>query len=136
MKMTYRGIQYEREPFSLEVQESELVGTYRGCRYHYRYPQHVPQLRPKPPLLYRGNSYQSCPLIQTEVALRSQLVAIAQACQTTATHEPELQMAAAVRTHRENLRQNLARRLAVARSQGNADLIQALERESQQLAHH
>lgn len=136
MKMAYRGVHYEREPFSLEVRESELVGTYRGCTYRRTYPQHVSQLKSKPPLLYRGHAYQSCPLIQTEVALRSQLAAIAQACQTPQTREPESEIEAAFRIHRENLRQNLERRLQVARAQGNSELIRALERESQQLAYH
>ncbi len=133
MKMAYRGVHYEREPFSLEVKESELVGTYRGCTYRRRYPQHVPQLAAKPALHYRGSAYQSCPLIQTEVALRSQLAAIAQACQTN--REPKSEISDAASVHLTNLRQNLERRLQVARSQGDDDLIRALERESRQLAY-
>ncbi len=134
MKTAYWGVHYEREPFSLEVKESELVGTYRGCTYHRAYPQHVPQLRAKPPLFYRGTVYQSCPLIQTEVALRSQLAVIAQVCQPSSARGPESEIDAALRVHQQNLRANLAHRLQVARSQGDAELIRALEQESRQLA--
>ncbi|NEO27878.1 MAG: DUF4278 domain-containing protein, partial [Kamptonema sp. SIO4C4] len=80
MELCYRGVRYNREPLSLEVSESELFqGTYRGQEYHRRFPRHIPVLREKPTLKYRGVAYKSCPIIQTEATLKNQLAALSDA---------------------------------------------------------
>lgn len=132
MKLCYRGVNYKREPLSLEVSEGEIVGKYRGREYHCRYPRHVPKLKPKPRLQYRGLAYQTCPLIQTEASLNAQLAAIARACgQLPQTENKQIEQA--VEIHRENVRRNLDRRLEVAKAKGNRELVQLLEKECEQL---
>jgi hypothetical protein len=133
MKLCYRGVNYNREPLSLEVSESEIMGKYRGQEYHRCYPRHVPQLNPKPRLQYRGLAYQTCPLIQTEASLNAQLAAIARACgQIPPLEDEKTEKAADI--HRENLRHNLDRRLEIARAKGDRDLVRLLEKECKQLA--
>lgn len=136
MKLCYRGIHHNHQSLSLEVQESEIVeGTYRGQRYHDRFPRHIPTLKEKPILKYRGVSYQHCPVIQTEASLSNQLAAIAKRCQNPSKHptatRPQRELAHT--QHLNNIRQNLERRLQVAKANGDEQLISLLEAESQQL---
>jgi hypothetical protein len=132
MNLCYRGISYESEPLSLEVSESNIIGTYRGQQYRRCYPRHIPKLKPKPRLQYRGLAYQTCPLIQTETSLNAQLAAIAKAREQQMRSEKKNTFNVAD-IHQINLRHNLNYRLQVARKKGDTGLIQLLEKESQEL---
>ncbi|MGK7927304.1 MAG: DUF4278 domain-containing protein [Spirulina sp.] len=133
MKLCYRGVNYNYEPFSLEVSESEIMGKYRGREDRHRYPRHVPKLKPKPRLQSRGLAYQSCPLIQTDVCLNAQLAAIARACGQM-PRSPEDKPVTIADVHQTNLRRNLDYRLQVARDKGDRDLVHLLEKELQELS--
>ncbi|MEA5470627.1 DUF4278 domain-containing protein [Spirulina sp. 06S082] len=132
MNLCYRGVSYESEPLSLEVSESNIIGTYRGQQYHRCYPRHVPKLKPKPRLQYRGLVYQTCPLIQTETSLNAQLAAIAKTCEQKPRSQEKNKFNLAD-IHQSNLRHNLNYRLQVAREKGDTRLVQLLEKESQEL---
>lgn len=134
MDLCYRGVHYQRQPLSLEVSESEMTGTFRGQEYHLRYPRHIPTLKAKPPLQYRGVAYQYCPMIQTESTLQAQLAAIAKSCQPSYAESTANEARITAQTHLYNMRRNLEYRLQVARARGDEQLISLLEKESQQLA--
>ncbi len=57
MKLSYRGVNYELNPVFIEVNESEIVGKYRGLpiRMTSVYRETIPQSIRK--LTYRGNNY-------------------------------------------------------------------------------
>lgn len=134
MQLCYRGVQHNHHPLSLEVSESELTGKYRSQHYHLRYPHHVPALAPKPNLCYRGVMYQHCPEIQTEVAIKAQLAAIARACQYSPRPHAIKTQNTFSDVHLHNIKQDLERRIQVAQNRGDASLVSLLQQESEQLA--
>ncbi|MDY7012387.1 MAG: DUF4278 domain-containing protein [Cyanobacteriota bacterium] len=137
MRLTYRGVSYDREPLSLEVAEGEIGGQYRGQAWRHHYPRHIPNLRIKPRVLqYRGVTYRA----QTTILPGPRI-----ACHLETLHPQELEeirlepvppeiLEEAQHVHLENLRRNLAHRLQVAKAKGNETLIRQLEEESRQLA--
>lgn len=129
MRLSYRGTKYETEAIShLEVRETELTsGKYRGNQWHYKVPQHIPQLQPKIYLQYRGVAYSTCPQVKAPATTKCACVPLSCKC-------PKLVVQTTEQVHLENLRRNLERRLAVAKANGNNDLVQMLEKEFQQLA--
>ncbi|MDB9312057.1 DUF4278 domain-containing protein [Spirulina sp. CS-785/01] len=135
MELSYRGVRYNREPLSLEVSEGELLtGKYRGQQYHRQFPRHIPVLKEKPTLKYRGVAYKSCPIIQTEATLQTQLAAITASANKVQSKSRSSVVPTATSTHLDNLRQNLERRLQVAKERGDEQLVRLLEEESKQLA--
>jgi len=133
MNLSYRGVKYDETPLVFDVIEGEQIGQYRGHKITYQYPRHLVQLQPKI-LQYRGAVYQtqSHPLneadSQNSEKSQSCVCSLAQA----SSRKPKVTTTAQI--HLENLRQNLERRLQVAKSKGDEDLIDLLEREYQQLA--
>lgn len=132
MKLTYRGIDYERPPCNLEVTEGEVTGKYRGQDWRYHYPRHMLELQPKANLKYRAVPYKTCPVSHRPVAKielqRQQLQRNFRQVQShTGINE-------ATKVHLDNIRRNLERRLQVAKASGNQNLIQMLEKESKDLA--
>ena len=137
MRLTYRGVSYDREPLSLEVTEGEIGGQYRGQAWRQHYPRHIPNLKTKPKILqYRGVIYQT----QTTVVPGPRI-----ACHIETLHRPgtggtqlkpipQERIEQAQQVHLENLRRNLERRLQVAKAKGNETLVRQLEDESRQLA--
>ena len=59
MKLCYRGVEYDHNPLSLEVRESELTGVYRGRTMRFSYVGHVPVPQPVANYTYRGVSYRT-----------------------------------------------------------------------------
>lgn len=132
MRLSYRGIDYEKEIPILETNENEIGGKYRGQDWSYRYPRHIPQLKPKLYRQYRGTAYSTYPVakegdsftpnwnetgIYDSVALFSKTIVSDEVSQI----------------HLENMRRNLERRLQTARENGDENLIELLEKESKQL---
>lgn len=70
MKLSYRGISYEREQPPAVSQEGEIISKYRGQEWKYYYPRHVTQLQPKIDRKYRGIPYgSSCSISDSAASL-------------------------------------------------------------------
>ena len=127
MKMKYRGNDYRSETSVMEMTESDIIGKYRGLECGYKLPKHIPQLRPKLGLTYRGITYNTCP----------NTVAI---CTTNQTPVKEIAPHSRIPNHQnlgdihlQNLKLNLERRIRVAQENQNDYLLEMLRKESLQL---
>jgi hypothetical protein len=131
MKLSYRGVNYEYQPLTLEVTEGEILGKYRGVNWRCHTLNEIPIPQPDRVLKYRGVAYhpnQDVEACQTAIAQSSRPRAI-----KTATASEVVTRKALEEVHRENLRRNLERRLQAARERGDQNLVNLLEAESRQL---
>ncbi|WP_017661086.1 DUF4278 domain-containing protein [Baaleninema simplex] len=126
MKLCYRGVRYDSTPPTLEMTESEILATYRGQSYHVTYPRHMTVLQPVAEFKYRGVPYRTTETGRIETADGRPVAATP----TTAT---EISLSEVARIHRDNLCQRLSERIAAAKAQGNQQLLEILEQESEQL---
>lgn len=139
MRLTYRGVEYDHNPPSLEMSESEILGTYRGRSYRFSYVRHIPFPQPVADLKYRGVSYRTTSSGQIESVpsqtqgSETEVFLPARAANSMVAARRELLKEAAI-AHRENIQRTLEHRLNVARSQGNEPLVRQLEEEMHQLA--
>lgn len=135
MNFSYRGINYNQEPLTLDMVEGNQSGKYRGQTLTYRYPRHVTHLQPKI-LQYRGVAYstQSAPLNQDSISSQSSEKSQSCVCSLAQTPSRKPKVTTIAQIHLENLRQNLEYRLRVAKTKGDEYLINLLEREYQDLA--
>lgn len=133
MNLSYRGVKYNEKPLNFESIEGENFGKYRSHQTTYRYPRHIAQLQPKI-LQYGGVLYSTQSWATSHQG--SQNTENSQVCVCSLSQAPlrKPKMTTTAEIHLENLRQNLERRLQVAKSKGDEDLINLLEREYQQLA--
>ena len=132
MTMKYRGNEYKSETSLLEMKESDIIGKYRGCQWNYKLPKHIPQLRPKFGLNYRGVTYSTCPNAIPVFFIQDSSVS------TTAPHSSipsPVSQNHLEQVHLENLRRNLERRIKVAEETHNDYLLEMLKKESQQLGY-
>jgi hypothetical protein len=132
MRLSYRGIDYEKEIPILDANENQIGGKYRGQDWYYRYPRHIPQLKPKLYRQYRGTAYSTYPIAKEGDSFAPQwnetgiYSSVAIFSKTVVSDEVS-------QIHLENMRRNLERRLQAARKSGDENLIELLEQESQQL---
>lgn len=139
MRLTYRGVEYDHNPPSLEVSESEILGHYRGRPQRFSYVRHIPFPQPAADLRYRGAAYRTTSSGQIEsvpTAARADRPAVSasnRAASSMAEARRQL-LREAANAHRESIQRALEHRLAVAKAQGNESLIQQLEAERHQLA--
>ena len=125
MKLSYRGIVYEKELPLIEMETGEYGGRYRGQSWHYRYPRHV----------FNQNSNKINPLSRSTHSLSSLTTQAAFANDSSVCAVP---MATALKTtgmefsktHLNNIRRNLERRLEAAKRKGDKQLINILKKES------
>jgi hypothetical protein len=137
MKLSYRGVSYETQPSTLlEMMEGEIGGQYRGQGWNYRYPRHIPQLKPQPYRQYRGVGYGTHSPSQTTISDFTTPTSSGQYCPIPIQKPTKVFVCQTTKTHIENVRRNLERRLQVAKTSGDDRLVHLLEQESQQLAHH
>lgn len=135
MRLTYRGVSYERQPLSLEVTEGEVGGLYRGQTWKHHYPRHIPNLQPKSHILqYRGVQYRTHSSILPGPRIGCTLETVRQSGARLLEPVPQVVLEEAQQMHLENLRRNLVYRLQVAKAKGDEFLIRQLEDESRQLA--
>lgn len=127
MKLSYRGNDYQSETSLLEIRETDIGGKYRGHHWRQKLPQHIPQLRPKLYLQYRGVAYSTCPRVKVATE-QTESVSF-----NTITKSPQLSTKNTEKVHLENLRRNLIRRLQQAQDNGNENLVSMLKQESQAL---
>lgn len=130
MKLNYRGVTYNRQPLTLEVTEGEIAGKYRGQEWHHTYPRHIPNLQPKLHLQYRGIHYSTRPM----VGEGSPIVPLQPFAQPVRQTQPQSIVDSAATAHLNSIRRNLEHRLQVALERGDAELVEMLERESQELS--
>ncbi len=124
MQLIYRGVKYETSDQHIPTVESGVSGLYRGAQWvGHKAAEPVPQ--PNHVLSWRGVTYQSGSVSVTPTAPT-----------TTATPSvlPQRKRNSLAEVHRQSILRTLERRLQVARSQGNQDLISLLEEEWQQFA--
>lgn len=124
MKLSYRGVRYDREPTTpLEMTERDILGTYRGQSYSVRYPRHMSVAQPVAELTYRGVPYRTTANGTTEAVERTSIPSLT----------PEAVESQLAQVHQDNLCKRLSARIAAARERGDVQLLQMLERESQEL---
>jgi hypothetical protein len=138
MKLCYRGVDYDYNPPSLEVRDSELTGCYRGRPTHFKYVSHVPVPQPVANYTYRGVGYSTTALGQvqppTGVVLREPVFQAQRAAAGSGLKARRHLLREAAEAHRSNIQQSVQHRIEVARSQGNDQLLRQLEDELHQLA--
>lgn len=138
MKLCYRGVDYDYNPPSLEVHESELTGRYRGHSLNFSYVSHVPVPQPIANYTYRGVGYSTNSQGQVQPATEvSQRQPIFQARRVAAGKGLKARrhlLREAADAHRINIQQSIQRRIEVARAQGNDQLLVQLEDELHKLA--
>jgi len=138
MKLCYRGVNYDYNPPSLEVRESELTGTYRGRSMNFSYVSHVPVPQPVANYTYRGVSYSTNVQgqIQPSTATPERLPIFQAgrvAAAGTGLNARRHLLKDAAEAHRVNIQQSIQHRIEVARAQGNDQLLTQLEAEMHQL---
>lgn len=139
MKLCYRGVEYDYNPPSLEVTESEILGHYRGRPTRFSYVRHIPFPQPVSQLQYRGSKYSTNPqggreAVAGQSAYRVSVPKSAQMTETPTQQARRQLLQEASQAHRNNIQRTLERRLSVARAQGNNRLVEQLEQEMHQLA--
>jgi hypothetical protein len=138
MKLCYRGVNYDYNPPSLEVRESELTGTYRGRPVNFSYVSHVPVPQPVSNYTYRGVSYSTNAQGQIQPPVltieRPPVFQAGRAAAGTGLKARRHLLREAADAHRINIQQSVQHRIEVARAQGNDQLLTQLEEELHQLA--
>jgi hypothetical protein len=141
MKLSYRGASYEYTPPTLEVTEGEIIGRYRGQILRRHTARNAPP-QPIVELKYRGVSYYTDRSGGVNTAVRPQAKVNAVTPTTAPAAKAAITAPSALRrakeewlqVHRSNLRQNLERRLQVAKERGDQNLVNQLESELQYIA--
>ncbi len=140
MKLTYRGVEYDHNPPMLEVAESDVLCKYRGRQHRYTYVRHVPFPQAQAQLIYRGAAYQTNRHGQCQTVAQAESKSVFSAFQrklaelTPLMDERRQLLQEAARSHSESIQRSLEHRIAVAREQGNVNLLQQLEDEMRQMA--
>ena len=116
MKLSYRGVNYDEAPSTLEVTEGEIGGMYRGRNWRYQYPRHIATPLPIPNLKYRGVPYGS-----------GQPIATTSAKTGIIRNERQQVLDEWTNLHLQNIRRSLEHPLQVAKANGDQNLIQLLE---------
>ncbi len=132
MKLTYRGTSYESDIPNIDVTEGEIGGKYRGQNWKYNYPRHIPISGPPQHLKYRGVAFTK-PEINTAPAL-----AIDSMTEKIGRRQPKFAESPTTKKnigpiHQAKLCRILDRRKQAARLQGDRQLLEQLENESQYL---
>lgn len=131
MKLTYRGISYEQPTSTLRWSNGPVIGQYRGVPVHT---QKVDRIPPQPPrhLNYRGLAYRVDRLGQIVNEQPGSTTTAAQPAQRAiAERSPFLNAAQA---HHRAMMASLERRIEIARTKGDQQLLILLEAERQQMA--
>ena len=138
MKLCYRGVEYDYNPPSLEVRESELTGQYRGRPMTFSYVRHLPVTQPIGNYTYRGVDYSTNCYGQVQPPVApSERQPVFQAGRTVAGRGLQARrhlLREAAEAHRVNIQRSIQHRIEVARAQGNDQLLRQLEDELHQLA--
>jgi hypothetical protein len=133
MKLTYRGVSYDRVPTNLEVTEGDILGKYRGqvVRRHCLL-QEVSRPEVESVLLhYRGSEYAA---VMPKFTPSEQLhQAPAASCPVRLPQLSKLMDGDVRQVHVENMRRNLEMRIQAAQAKGDEHLVSLLQQESNKL---
>ncbi|MGB2925221.1 MAG: DUF4278 domain-containing protein [Limnothrix sp.] len=134
MKLTYRGVSYDRNPSSLEVMEGDILGKYRGQVIR----SHAPAAALNRPevesmlLHYRGCVYpQMTSVVKLSTPVKRQ--APAASCPVQSPTLSTFMNRDVRQVHIENMRNSLEARIRTAQAHGDERLVNLLQRESSQL---
>jgi Domain of unknown function (DUF4278) len=127
MLLTYRGVTHEGNFVPLEMEEGAIAGKYRGVDWRYRYPRHVPQSEPKPYRQYRGVSYSTSPVSERREPPKI-------SCPLPLNQPTPIEQEGLSTVHLDNIRRRLERRLQIAQENGDENLLEMLQKESQDLS--
>ncbi|MEA5451502.1 DUF4278 domain-containing protein [Leptolyngbya sp. CCNP1308] len=138
MKLCYRGVDYDYNPPSLEVRDSELTGCYRGRSMKFSYVSHVPVPQPVANYTYRGVGYstnsQGQVVASATVPERQPVFQAGRIAAGKGLNARRHLLREATEAHRVNIQQSIKHRIEVARAQGNDQLLRQLEDELHQVA--
>jgi hypothetical protein len=132
MQLFYRGVNYEKTSLILEIKGGDIDGKYRGREFSHQYPRHIPQMKPKFDLQYRGVAYDK---IVTPVEKSPHSVEVDNKhniCPVSIRKQIKIEDNLS-QIHLNNIRSNLERRIQVAKSKGDLNLIDLLEKEQSAL---
>ena len=141
MKCSYRGSEYTPTHPTLKIKSTEVIGQYRGKACQRRHVS-MEMRRPVHSLTYRGVAYTTG--VSTAAASPS---AVRPGPTVQPIVDPSIAPTAAPvyssrahtlseldKVHNAFLHKNLKERLAVAKAQGNQDLVKLLEVEARELS--
>lgn len=134
MQFSYRGVKYERELSTVEAKEGDIAGKYRGQDWKYHYPRHIAQVQPPLNRCYRGVPYGRNPLDANELNVSIQRQMVAKCYSQSNKPVAAKYLDETNKIHLDNIRRNLERRLQLAKSLGDSNLVNLLQEESKQLA--
>lgn len=135
MRLSYRGAPYEYEPTPVDLVNSGISGQYRGQTFTFTYPRHIPVPQSAVALKYRGIAYQTTAIgsiesvpatAHPEVAAGERAVAIPLPLKSHLRRLPTSDLS---QVHLESIRQRLQHRIDVAKANGDANLLDELEKE-------
>ena len=124
MKLTYRGVQYDYTPPSVEMQDTSEAGTYRGIDIRFRTVRKQPIQQATLDFVYRGAAYRTGEAVSEAVPAQVPATA-AVAKAPAALADVELQARTMLTNHHRNVKrrqQAMLTRLAtqVGLDAGNA----------------
>jgi hypothetical protein len=127
MQLSYRGIPYQKTSLILEMTEGEIGGKYRGREFTYKYPKHIPQIKPQLDLQYFGVAYSkiATPIEKPELVVNH---ATHNICPVSIRKQIKINDNF-TQIHLENIKSNLERRIQVAKAKGDESLVNLLEQE-------
>lgn len=137
MKLSYRGVCYERTPSALDITEGDIGGTYRGQAWRHHYVRHIPEPPPVRDLKWRGVAYRpGKPAIAESMAAPQPVAPVATNPVLFLSNRRGKSLDETAVMHLRNIRQSLEHRLQVAKAKGDEQLVRMLEKESEQTAVH
>lgn len=127
MKLTYRGIPYDRPENQVTTTPGAVMGQYRGAAWVARIVTSPLQAAPAQTLSWRGVVYNT----DGSVVQRPEIVAPALPTPVKVQHRGGNNLGDA---HRQWILKSLEHRMEVARNRGDQGLVQMLEDEWKQFA--
>ena len=133
MKLTYRGIQYETEPTTLEIREGEIGGNYRGLPWRFHHLRHIPEPPPAHNLTWRGVAYRTGKPQVAKASTTPQPVDANLSQTWLVRKDRQKVLDEAMKAHLASMRSSLEHRMQVAKAKGDEKLVRLLEEESKQM---
>ncbi|HBE16167.1 MAG TPA: hypothetical protein DEG17_23350 [Cyanobacteria bacterium UBA11149] len=135
MKLSYRGGNYEGTP-SLEINEGEIGGTYRGQPWRFHYPRHIREPLTVDHLQYRGIPYNIGKLKVADLEAVKEAVVNGSTKLWFAHNRRHEAVEQTRHNHLKNIQKALEHRIEIAKEKGDRNLVAILEKESEQMAFH
>lgn len=134
MKLTYRGIQYEYAPLTVEVTSEGVCGKYRGAEWKCHHSEYTPVTDHAVELKYRGAAYYSGNPEEVEKLKQRKKLNLIFASSKNLFGSNQGNSDRLAQTHLANLLRNVQHRLEVAKQKGDENLVRILEDEENHLS--